>query len=425
MRVKVLVLLGLCLASFLSSASAVGSKVTINYSGQENELITLQRMISETRYRSEEYQGTCTRQIPYVVNECHDETRYRQECSYVDRHQDCETRYENECRYERRYREECSRGPSRRVCNQRPGRRVCRTAPGRQVCRNHNGQRVCRNVPGREVCHQEPGRQVCTNVPGRRTCRQVPYQDRVCTTVPRRHCEWIPGRNVCSQIPYSENVCEDVTRYRAEEYSCTQTRQVPYQFAKKVNAKVDVIFTNESAEVLGLDLSFLLNSNGMLGHKVQENPNYFVAKNISVDRHDSGDEVDITGTAQFVLFAQSEVLDLVKSDVTVAEFSKNRLVFNVGRAHNLAKETVGLKLVRERRVMRDKTLINRVLSKNEYTLKQDENGNGFLIINLKQFDFKVKDKSHKIKLNIAIDLDSSLSSEQTHFTKYAEFNKRP
>lgn len=425
MRVKVLLLLGLCLTSFLSSASTTGSKVTINYTGQESDLVTLQRMISETRYRSEDYQGTCTRQIPYVVNECHDETRYREVCRYVAGHQDCETRYENECRYETRYREECSRGPSRRVCNQVPGRRVCHTGPSRQVCRDRNGQQVCRTVPGREVCRTGPSRQVCTNEPGRRTCRQVAYQDRVCRSVPRQHCEWIPGRNVCSQVPYSENVCADVTRYRAEDYSCTQTRQVPYQFAKKVNARVDVEFTNESARVLGLDLSFILNSEGQLGHKVEDNSNYFVAKNVNIDRHDSGDEVDITGTAKFVLFANSDVLDLVKTDVSVAEFNKNRLVFNVGRGHDLAKETIGLELVRLRSIMNDKTLINRVLAKNEYSLKQNENGTGVLIINLKQFDFEIKDKSHKIKLNIALDLDSSLNSEQTHFTKYAEFEKRP
>lgn len=399
MRVRGILLLLLYACSFLASAEVNGESVV--YSGQEREFVQLERMIFQTAYRQEQYEGSCTRQIPYQTTVCEDVTRYRQSCRYVDGHQDCSTRYENDCHYVTRYRE---------VCRHKPSRRVCRRKPGRQVCRERDGRRVCHNVPGEEVCR---------NVPGQRVCERKPYEDYVCERVPRRHCTWIPGQNVCRQIPYTENVCNEVTRYRDEQYTCTLTRDVPYQVEKKVVAEFNMMFSGDYLPRQDIELFTSLDEQGAVRVKIAESPIYFIKSQRVLNRAD-GEEIRVNGDINFKFFSKGKVLSLVKVKPTLATFNKSELVFRVGHRHNLVKPTVGLELIRQRKILSDKTLINRTLNKGEYSLHD-----GLLTINLKQFDFAIKDKSHKIRLELRIDLDSSINSSEHQFFNNAEFTKKP
>jgi len=48
----------------------VDSSRRFDFNGQEQELCELQQMLTETRYRTEEVDDTCTRQVPYDSYEC-------------------------------------------------------------------------------------------------------------------------------------------------------------------------------------------------------------------------------------------------------------------------------------------------------------------------------------------------------------------
>lgn len=283
------------------SAFAQTESAQFVFRGQADEHVALERILTETRTRTEMRDTTCTRQIPYQAEECGNETRYRQECRWVPAREECGTNYEQRCENVTRYRQECHQGPSRRECRRVPGEEVCATQPGRQVCRDvpgeqrcrtepgeqvcsqptppreqcrtlPNGQQECRTIPGRDSvcttrpgrqvceqgpsrreCHQEPGERVCTrrpdreecyNVPGEDICRSVPYQDQECRSVPVPYCRTIPGQNVCEQIPYQEHVCRNVTRYRPEQYPCKEPVQVPYEVKISVQGQLDVKFLN-------------------------------------------------------------------------------------------------------------------------------------------------------------------------------------
>jgi hypothetical protein len=196
---KLIILLSLTL---MGAAFAERSE-RLTFSGQAADFLRLENELVETRYRTEEYQDMCTREVPYQDQECETVTRYRQECS---------TQYEQVCQDVTRYRRHCE--PSQRVCE--PGRRVCENIPGGVDCRIENGRRICERRPDRVECREVPGQ--CREIPGR--CHDVPYRDRECRSVPRQ---------VCRDVPYYDQVCRTVTRYRTETYSCTRTRQVPYQ----------------------------------------------------------------------------------------------------------------------------------------------------------------------------------------------------
>jgi hypothetical protein len=208
-------------------ASAAQSTV-FSYDGQINQEFIQEEVRKVTLYREEMQDSTCTRAIPYTVNECGYETKYRQECRFEPGYNNCYNDTERDCRYETRYRRSCTRGPSRSQCTVKPGKTTCRT--------NRNGERRC---------HTTEPRRVCRDVPGRETCRNVPYQDYVCSDRVVRRCDWVPGRNVCEDVPYQDYVCRDVTKYRYEQYACKKPVQVPYEVEKKHTNKLFVNFAGD------------------------------------------------------------------------------------------------------------------------------------------------------------------------------------
>ena len=182
MKNKMFYLLSLLMLS--SFAVSAGDSHRVQFSGQSFETFNMDTTRSVTRYRSEERESTCTRQVPYQEEVCGYVTRYERECRWEPGRERCYNEQHQECRNVTRYRQQCTQGPGRQVCRQMPGRQQCRTLP--------NGQQRCRQIPGRRVCEQKPGR---------RQCRQVPYQARECRNVPRRRCEQTPGRNICQNVP--------------------------------------------------------------------------------------------------------------------------------------------------------------------------------------------------------------------------------
>lgn len=216
----------LLLGVLLSNSVTATEQVTLEFRGQPHESVVLDRVLSETRTRTEMRDATCTRQIPYQDQECGYETRYRQECNWIPPRQECGRRDERRCRTVTRYRQECS---------QSPGRQVCRDFPGGERCTTRNGQRICEPAP--------PQRR-CETIPGERFCRQVPYQDQDCRYESVPYCYQVPGENQCRQVPYQEYACRTVTRYRTESYACQRPVEIPYNVSVNLAGQLDVHFAN-------------------------------------------------------------------------------------------------------------------------------------------------------------------------------------
>ncbi|EQC52195.1 hypothetical protein [Bacteriovorax sp. DB6_IX] len=219
---------GLFLTLFMCLNVQGAQSTVFSYNG-ESQLEFLQEEVREvTLYRDEVRDSTCTRRIPYTVNECGYETRYRQQCTFKPGYNNCYNDTQRDCNYETRYRRVCSRAPGRQVCEMKPGKTTCRT-----------------NRQGERRCHTTSPRRVCRDVPGRETCRQEPYRDYVCHNRTVRRCDWVPGRNVCTDEPYQEYVCKDVTKYRTENYACKITVPVPYKVEKNHTNKLFVKFSGD------------------------------------------------------------------------------------------------------------------------------------------------------------------------------------
>ncbi len=239
----ILCLLGLMLA--LNTNALAQDTAEFEYAQQTAEQITIQDTREVTLYRTEYVDSTCTRQEPYQETVCGNETRYRNECTWIPGRNVCRTENDYQCRDVRRTRRECTAGRTRRECVNEPARRECRT---------RNGVERCVDVPGRQRCRDVSGPQVC---------RDVPYTDRECQNVPRRVCNNVPGRNDCRDIPYQEYICRDVTRYRSIPYACKKPIQVPYIVNKEFTHQVN--FSFKDVEQLGrATITLAMNQDGQL-----------------------------------------------------------------------------------------------------------------------------------------------------------------
>ncbi len=238
-----------------SSLAQVNSQLT--FRGQNSEVIKIEQNINVTRPVPYQVPSTCTRDVPYQSYDCHDVTRYRQQCSWIPSSENCWSEDERVCRNVTRSREECHSGPSREVCHERPSREVCTERPTREVCHtNPQGHQSCQTVGGGQSCQTVGGGESCSTVPGERICRDVSYTDQECSNVPRRRCENVPGHNDCRDVPYSEQVCGNETHYRQEGYACQRTQYRDESKAKKLTGEILVHFqTNGLVEEFPLNIS--------------------------------------------------------------------------------------------------------------------------------------------------------------------------
>lgn len=221
------------------------------FNGQNAEVLKTEKIITVVTPETVQVPSTCYRQVPVGQREvCHNETRYRQDCTWIPSSERCWNDTDRICRTVPRSRQECSNSPGRRVCHDRPSRQVCTERPTREVCTTRpDGRQHCTTVGGGTHCTTVGGGQDCHEVPGERICRTVTYNDTECDNVTRRRCETIPGRNHCSSIPYSVPVCRMETQYATESYSCIRTEVVNRTAKKTLKATTNVqIITNGLVE---------------------------------------------------------------------------------------------------------------------------------------------------------------------------------
>ena len=227
------------------------------FNGQNAEVLTAEKKITVVTPEVIQVPDTCTRRVPDGQREvCNQETRYRQECSWIPSSQRCWDEPERICRTVTRYRQDCHQGPGRRECRDIPTREVCVERPTREICRTRpDGSQHCTTVGGGTHCTTVGGERDCREVPGQQICRQVPYNDTDCDMVSRQRCETVPGRNDCQDIPYSVPVCRMETEYRTENYSCTRPETVNRTAQKTLKAKIQVeVLTNGLVEEFPVQL---------------------------------------------------------------------------------------------------------------------------------------------------------------------------
>lgn len=362
------------------------SSETLNFQGQTGDTLSLDTINTVVRYKDEERDSTCTRQIPYEAEECGYETRYCQECSWEPGRNVCRTEYETRCRTVTRYRQECTRGPDRRVC---------RNTPPRQICRNGN-------------CRTEPGRRICDTKPGERTCRQVPYQDRECTREPRQVCNWEPGRNVCDQVPYREWICRTVTRYRSEDYPCRRTFKVPYNFDRKVKGDLEVSYNDQSRGAL-VDFIFSLTEAGELDVRANDKSGRPVLIGMSkeVNADVQADETNTRGIFAFTFFDKEEELAPIKKAIQSAGLTRTAAWFTIGKVSNPERISVSMVITRKTVLGNTRTPFSKTLTASDLILRNVEGGTK-VQIDLSKFGVNLDDKKWDMNVEVSLNFEDSI-----------------
>lgn len=358
----------LALSLQVVNASEKSSRTIIQFTGQEQESIQLNNELTETRYRTEYRDTTCTRQVPYEEQVCETIPDYDTVCRTIPGRNDCRTEYDRQCRTVTRYRQECSRGPSRRECTNE-NRRVCRQVPGRRQCRTlPNGTERCRDLPGHRVCENKPER-VCRNVPGERTCRQVPYTERECNRVPRQVCEWIPSRQDCrTEQTGSHQECRMETRYRTETYACQEEVQVPYTVTLATyNLNGTMSFTSEQGYAPQFALETSLTTGGETRFTLGESNGFKPMAWLTKDEQRSGnDNIQITGTYALHIKNAEVVRSAVRS-ITNIKLDTKKMSFVMNAQSDVKGYDIFLTLKDG-----ENKLISRKLTKGEFKVVERE-----------------------------------------------------
>ena len=213
-----------------------------HFNGQNSEVLKAEKQVIVITPEQVQVPSTCYRQVPTgQIQVCRDETRYREECSWIPSREDCRTEYDRVCTPVSRSREVCSGGGSHQECSTIPSTTVCNERPTNEVCTTlPDGTPHCTTVGGGQHCQEVGGGQHCTTVYDSPNCHTEYYSDEECTSVPQNRCETIPGRNDCQSIPYSENVCGMEMQYRTESYACTETVIVNKEEKKLVKAETSI-----------------------------------------------------------------------------------------------------------------------------------------------------------------------------------------
>ena len=346
------------------------SEQAFTYNGQAIDTVFLSNTLQETRYRTETYESTCYRQIPYQDTECANETRYRQECTTIPGHNECRQVTEQECHNVTRYRNECHREPGREVCHNEPGRQVCTNQPDREECSIVNGRRICRRVPGGRECHTVGGGRQCHTEPGREVCRNVPYTDQECRNITRNDCHWEPSRQDCRQVAYQEYVCHDITRYRSESYACTQTREVPYVVTLKTyQAGVDFQFAQIDQNIQ-TQFNISLDTTGTLKlmAKDESTPAVFVHITKTISQTEVNNVITIKASYKISFVNENEYLGIFAGNFELSSFTPDEMTFQIGEMNHPEKTTFILTFKQD-----ETTLIDRILDEEDFQATQVEN----------------------------------------------------
>lgn len=390
------------------------------YTGQQIDTVLLSNVLQETRYRTETYETTCHRQVPYQDTECGNETRYRQECTTIPGHEDCHNVTDRECNNVTRYRNECHREPGREVCHHEPGREVCTNRPDREECSIVNGRRICRRVPGGRECHTVGGGRQCHTEPGREVCRSVPYTDQECRNITRRECNWVPARQDCRQIAYQEYVCHTVTRYRTESYACTQTREIPYTVTLKTyQAEVDFNFVPVDQN-LQTQFKISLDTAGKLNLLAQDasTPSVFVQIIKHISQTEVNNLVTIKALYDVRFINTNEYTGIFEGNFELHSFDQDEMTFRIGEMNHPDKTIITLTFKQD-----EHTWIDRILEEEDFQATPSENST-LLKIDLANLNIPKFWGTFTFNLKVQVELPEGIeATDDQVLTKEQAFTK--
>ncbi|MFZ4713820.1 MAG: hypothetical protein ACOYL6_08925 [Bacteriovoracaceae bacterium] len=373
--------------------------------GSQNLLnIDLGTDVYRTEYRTEEYEDTCYKNW----------NENREICENVPR-------------------QSCQPGPQ--VCQNVP-KQSCKDGP--QICENvpvqqcHYGPEVCQMVD-KQQCHKAPPvcRNVCHKSPdGSEICKQVCSEGgNICETVQAKQCR--PGENQCKTVyenkcrpgpqvcsTYYQNechagpqVCRTYMNYEcrtavishSDPYSCTKSRQVPYEVLDHhTNARATIAIGKVPKGVKLNEMFDLSIVNDDLILTVKSSKQVLISSTKTSKVSTSGVNKNIE--ANYVL-AFSDITELKEAltDITNVTLSNNTLAYTIGAATDVKfKHTV--KLVQDRFIGK-KTILDRLLTDNEVQSMID-NGKQRYFIELVHLDIIIKERTHFAKIRIEPNLDA-------------------
>ena len=347
--------IALFLALFVPSLTNAQITTQFNFNGQNAEILKTEKKIALLKSEIIQVPSTCYRKVPAGQREvCRNETRYRQECSWIPSSQNCWNDNERVCRSVPRTRQECSHGPSQTVCTERPSRRVCSDRPVGEVCRTtRDGRRHCeRPQQGPGNCTEVGGGRVCQQVPGPRYCRMVTYSETECVNVPRYRCETIPGRNQCQDLPYSVPVCQMETQYESQAYSCVKSETVTRTVYKNLVLESEIeVATNGLVDEFSAFISASEKDNQYTDFSlsvslVKEPQVYVVLNNKELQIvSQTNEEIHLRAKVSFEVFNQDQLPASLPASVSRATVFKDSKMLKILFDGNLSNQgSINLKL---------------------------------------------------------------------------------
>ncbi len=334
------------------------------FQGQNGDVVQINQPINVTRPVPYNVPSTCYNQIPYQSYECHNETRYRQQCHWIPESERCWNENERVCRSVPETRQVCENGPDREVCHEVPQREVCIERPTREICHtNPQGQRVCNTVGGGRECHMSGGGRQCDTVPGARVCHNETHYEQECQNVPRRQCERVPGRNDCDSIPYQEQVCGNETRYRSEPYACTKIEYRDVTTPKALVGEIDVRFlthglNDEFALQFKVDAPDAKFESFAMSVKLLKDPKVVVIlKNKSIQAEESEDKIQLKGEVLIEVVEASMITPIFPTGFKNLAFDKESSLLSLEVEGGLsAQETIEAQIVTRPWIFKSKTV---------------------------------------------------------------------
>lgn len=439
--------IGVTLLCLISINLYADSTKTISFENQREEEFILESILKQTFYKTETVDSTCYRDQSSQENVCHMETRYRQECSTVPAHQECQNTYERECRNETTYENICQTIPGREMCemvthyrqecNEEGGReRQCRTIPGDIRCRVINGENRCEKIPPREECNEgQRGNRVCRQVayqerechqgPSRSECHTEPRTHQECRNVPRQVCDWIPAHNVCQSIPYQEQVCGMETVTRKVAYACKKDIQVPYEKIVKTNtAKVQVTFEAPTFSPKA-NFNFNLDENGnmKLDADSLSSLKHFIILKKDISNKDQGEINDISAHYNIHFVNLESEVTATSNGISNLSLHSDSVSFIVNGKFDQSRSTLNLNISKK-----GDTKFNGALKAGQF--KSNFDGNQTQVsIDLRSLGAPklggIINRHHQVNISIMIDysnLGEVIAPKESKFTISNSFN---
>lgn len=224
-------------------------------------------------------------------------------------------------------------------------------------------------------------REVVSYEPYESTCyREVSNGTRSeCTTVYETKCVKVPYS--CEQVP--SEMCSEVPDTRTESYSCTEYQKVvTNEYDYSVSASITMI-KNTNAQDFDLNSCQI----GVVLTAIGENYYAYcqsaIVKFKVVDRSEQQNGKNKERKIKLALdFSSLEDLYALQNGLTNLSFAKGILTFNAANLETAKNFRLNLKLIRNRFLFKDVTLLNQELKSGDFTSKDLSNGRFLISVNL-------------------------------------------